>query len=128
MKKVTGIGGVFIQYNDVENAKTWYQKHLGIDIGQYGATFKWAESNDGNVSGQTVFSLFKKEDGYFKPSRAPFMINFRVDNLTALLKELNDAGVTQIGKTEEFPYGKFAWILDPEGNKIELREPIDDQL
>jgi predicted enzyme related to lactoylglutathione lyase len=90
--------------------------------------FKWVNENNPAVPGNTIFSFFKNESNYFEPSGSPFMINFRVKNLKTLLEKLNKEGVNIIGETAEEKYGKFGWILDPEGNKIELWEPYDDKL
>jgi len=109
MKRVTGLGGFFFKTKDPKTTKEWYGKHLGLPVDDYGCSFWW-----------------KKEDtNYFAPSKKEFMMNFRVENLVALLKILKDEGVTIVGEIEEYEYGKFGWILDPEGNKIELWEPID---
>lgn len=127
MKKVTGIGGVFFKCKDPEKMKEWYRKHLGIESDQYGATFKWDEG-EGESTGQTAWSTFSEDTKYFSPSSQPFMINYRVHDLLSLLEELKKDGVEVVGGPDEFEYGKFAWIMDPEGNKIELWEPIDEAL
>jgi len=127
MEKITGIGGVFLKYTDVDKAKEWYKTYLGIDIGKYGYTYSWRKIEKPEEIAHTVFSLFKKEVSEAKPSTSA-MINFRVSNLNALLSQLKKQGIDQLGETEEYEYGKFAWILDLEGNKIELWEPIDDKL
>ncbi|MBL7926542.1 MAG: VOC family protein [Bacteroidia bacterium] len=125
MAKVTGIGGVFIKCNDVENAKNWYQKHLGFNTDTYGTTFQWL-TTDSKKIGHTQWSVFKKDSSYFAPSTKPFMINFRVDDLVALREKLINEGVTVLDEIETFEYGKFMHILDLENNKIELWEPIDE--
>jgi phosphoglycerate dehydrogenase-like enzyme/predicted enzyme related to lactoylglutathione lyase len=121
--KVTGIGGVFFKTKDPEKTKAWYQKHLGFDIDTYGSTFWWKDKN--NKKATTQWSPFKKETNYFSPSQKDFMFNYRVLDLENLLIDLEKEGVTIIDKPEIFSYGKFAWILDLDGNKIELWEPID---
>ncbi|POY35434.1 glyoxalase [Solitalea longa] len=126
MKRVTGIGGIFFKCEDPEKQKEWYAKHLGIDSGEYGATFEWREKDDPNQIGYTAWSTFKADSKYFFPSTKPFMFNYRVENLKELLKALKDEGVTVVGEVEEFEFGKFGWIMDPEGNKIELWEPNDE--
>ena len=126
MKHVTGIGGIFFKAQDPTTLKQWYREHLGIDAGQYGATFTWRDSEEPNREGQTVWSLFPHDTTYFQPSKAPFMINYRVADLEGLLTELRAAGVAVDEPPERDPYGRFAWINDPEGNRIELWEPSED--
>ncbi len=128
MEKVTGIGGVFIKAKDVTFLAAWYQKHLGIEFGDNSyVDFKWL-NKDLNTPGHTVFSFFKEDTSYFSPSEKPFMINFRVKDLYVLLAELKKEGVEIVGEIEEYEYGNFGWIMDPEGNKIELWQPIDEKL
>ena len=118
MQRVTGVGGVFIKSKDPKALCEWYQKHLGIGFdGSTYVQFKWD-----NV-GSTVFSFFKQESKYFDPSTSSVMINFRVNDLVALLEALKSEGVTIVSEMMEEDYGKFGWIMDPEGNKIELWEP-----
>ncbi len=129
MQRVTGIGGVFFKAKDTKALVAWYEKHLGVpfvDNSYYG--FKWMNENDPAVPGQTVFSFFGVNANYFSPSEKPFMINLRVKDLDALMKALKEEGVEIIGKIEEYEYGKFGWCMDPEGNKIELWEPVDEKL
>ena len=125
MKKLTGIGGVFFKCNDPIQVKDWYQKHLGLNTTPYGATFEWFEAEDSTKKGRIEWSPFPENTNYFEPSTKDFMINYRVDNLEALVTELKKEGVTIIDKLETYDYGKFIHILDSEGNKIELWEPID---
>jgi predicted enzyme related to lactoylglutathione lyase len=125
MKKVTGIGGVFFKCKDPEKVTEWYRKHLGLDTNQYGATFEWYESPDSSKKAQTQWSPFPETTKYFEPSTKDFMINYRVENLETLVEELKKEGVTVLDKIETFDYGKFVHILDSEGNKIELWEPVD---
>ena len=129
MEKVTGIGGVFIKAKDTKALAAWYDKHLGFsfDDNLY-VNFKWVNENDPAIPGNTVFSFFKNDSNYFDPSASPFMINFRVKDLQALLKQLKEEGVAVVGEIQEEEYGKFGWTPDPEGNKIELWEPYDDML
>ena len=126
LEKVTGIGGVFYKTENPKATREWYQTHLGLDIDNYGSTFWWKDQNFKTAS--TQWSPFPKESNYFKPSTKDFMINFRVKNLDQLLIDLTDAGIELIDKPEVFSYGKFAWILDLDGNKIELWEPIYSEL
>ena len=122
-KRVTGIGGLFFKTNDPEASKEWYKKHLGLNTDQYGCTFWWKDKEGNDCS--TQWSPFKAETSYFDPSKKDFMFNYRVHDLEALLKVLEEAGVTIVGEMETYDYGKFAWILDNDHNKIELWEPID---
>jgi catechol 2,3-dioxygenase-like lactoylglutathione lyase family enzyme len=123
MRRVTGVGGIFFKAKDPKALYAWYERHLGIrrDADGSGVSFEWQDDHNG--TGKTVWSIFKSESKYFDPSPSPFMINFRVDNLNALLAVLHAEGVEIDPKREEADYGKFAWIFDPEGNKIELWEP-----
>ena len=122
-QRVTGLGGFFFKTKDPDKIKAWYGKHLGIPVDQYGWTFWWKDKEGKDCS--TQWSPFKDNTSYFKPSEKQFMMNFRVENLHELLKALKEEDVTVVGEVEEYSYGKFGWILDPEGNKIELWEPID---
>jgi predicted enzyme related to lactoylglutathione lyase len=126
MKKVTGIGGVFFKCKDPNKTKEWYNKHLGIDAGQYGGNFEWRHADDPNKKGSTAWNPFPDKTKYFEPSTKEFMINYRVENLEALVEELKKEGVTIVDKIETYDYGKFIHILDLEGNKIELWEPIGE--
>jgi predicted enzyme related to lactoylglutathione lyase len=122
MKKVTGIGGVFFKCKDPKATTEWYQKHLGLDTNPYGATFEWYEKADSTTKAQTQWTPFAEDSKYFEKE---FMINYRVENLEALVESLKNEGVTIVDKIESFDYGKFVHILDSEGNKIQLWEPID---
>ncbi len=123
MKRVTGIGGLFFKSKDPQKTKDWYRKHLGFNTDDWGTTFWWKNGNGDDCS--TQWSPFKDDTSYFEPSKKDFMFNYRVENLEVLLEMLRLEGVEIIGKMEEYDYGKFAWILDNEGNKIELWEPKD---
>ncbi|HUN66201.1 MAG TPA: VOC family protein [Bacteroidota bacterium] len=125
MKKVTGIGGVFFKCTDLKRMREWYKTHLGIDAGDYGVTFEWREESDQTKKGSTTWNPFATTTKYFDPSSKDFMINYRVENLEALVEELQKGGVTIVDKIETYDFGKFVHILDAEGNKIELWEPID---
>jgi D-3-phosphoglycerate dehydrogenase len=125
VEKVTGIGGIFFKSADPKVLSEWYKKHLGIDLGEYHYTsFKWNNANP-ETPGQTVFSIDGPGSTHFAPSDKLFMINFRVSDLDSLITELKQSGVTVVGETVSYDYGKFGWIMDPEGNKIELWEPVD---
>jgi predicted enzyme related to lactoylglutathione lyase len=125
MKRVTGIGGIFFKANDPSKLHEWYEKHLGLKReGDSGPVMlHWREAEDPEKRGMTVWSLFKKDSKYFDPSQSSFMINYCVENLDALLDLLREEGVEIDPKLEDTEYGKFAWIMDPEGNRIELWEP-----
>ena len=125
MKRVTGIGGLFFKSDDPESTKEWYKKHLGINSGQYGGTFEWRHAEQKDKKGFTAWSPFGSGSDYFNPSEKEFMINYRVDDLEKLLKVLKEEGVEVVDEMEEFEYGKFGWIMDPNGIKIELWEPND---
>lgn len=128
MKRVTGIGGVFFRSDDPKKLKDWYGKHLGFDVTEWGVAFQWLEVDKPAAKNpaSTAWSPFKKDTEYFNPSQKQFMFNYRVENLVELLKLLKEEGVEVVDEIQEFPYGKFGWIMDPEGNKIELWEPKDD--
>jgi predicted enzyme related to lactoylglutathione lyase len=125
MKKVTGIGGVFFKCKDPQKMNEWYKAHLGLNTNQYGAVFEWRQAGDSTKKGFTTWSPFKESTKYFEPSAKDFMINYRVQNLEALVEELKKEGVAVVDKIETYDYGKFVHILDIEGNKIELWEPND---
>lgn len=126
MAKVTGMGGVFFRARDPAALSRWYRERLGVPLGEEGyGDFEWRERDDPERVGRTVFSLFPDDTDYFGPDPAAFMVNFRVDDLEALLEELREAGVEVADEVEEHPYGKFGWITDPEGRRIELWEPVD---
>jgi predicted enzyme related to lactoylglutathione lyase len=121
-EKVTGIGGIFFRVRDSEKMSTWYRKHLGICAEDGHADFCWREHEHPDEVGRTVWSIFPADTDYFGPSRPAFMVNYRVSNLERMLAQLRRAGVA-VEKVEDYDYGRFAWITDPEGNRIELWEP-----
>ena len=125
MKKVTGLGGIFFKCKDPEKMKAWYQKHLGLNTNEYGAVFEWHQGADNTKKGFTNWSPFKESTKYFDPSSKDYMINYRVENLEALVQKLKKEGVTIVDEIEAYDYGKFVHILDAEGNKVELWEPND---
>lgn len=124
MKRVTGIGGVFFKCRDKDAQKKWYASHLGIPETEYGHSFRWREEECASEIGYTAWSPFPDTTEYFQPSDKDLMINYRVDDLVSLLQALKEEGVQIIGEMAVEENGKFAWILDPEGNKIELWEPV----
>ncbi len=121
--RVTGIGGIFFKSKDPKTTKDWYNKHLGLNTDQWGSTFWWKDKEGNDCS--TQWSPMNEDTDYCSPSKKQFMINYRVENLEELLKELEKEGVEIVGEMQTFDYGKFGWIMDPEGNKIELWEPND---
>ena len=127
-KRVTGIGGIFFKAkSDHKKLQEWYATHLGIkNDPMQGMLFQWRSATDPNKVGETVFSIFKGDTKYIDPGKNEFMINFRVHNLEKLLEVLKAEGVEQSGELQVYDYGKFAWILDPDGNKIELWEPVEN--
>jgi predicted enzyme related to lactoylglutathione lyase len=127
MKRVTGIGGVFFKCNDTAAQKQWYAKHLGIQMDEYGSSFEWRHADNPLLKGYTAWSPFKKDSDYFGNPNQQYMINYRVDDLVALVAQLKQEGVTIVDEMEIFEYGKFIHILDGEGNRIELWEASDEQ-
>ncbi len=125
MKKVTGIGGIFFKCKDTKAINEWYKTQLGFDITPYGTSFEWKELEDSTKKGLTQWNTFPENTSYFEPSTKEFMINYRVENLEALVEELKKEKVTIVDKIEDSDYGKFVHILDVEGNKIQLWEPKD---
>ena len=123
MAKVTGIGGVFFKARDKAALTAWYREHLGIEAGEYGVAFDWSDTGGGDIPGRTVWGPFAQDTTYFDPGTAPFMINYRVDDLDGLLAKLRAAGVAVDDKVEAYDYGRFGWAMDPEGNRFELWEP-----
>jgi predicted enzyme related to lactoylglutathione lyase len=128
MKRVTALGGVFFKSKDPATLKNWYHNHLGLDTTDWGATFFWHPIGMPAQKARTEWSPMGEQTQYFQPSEKQFMINYRVENLEALLGLLRAEGVVIVGEMEVYDYGKFGWILDPEGNKIELWEPVDEVL
>jgi predicted enzyme related to lactoylglutathione lyase len=128
MKKVTGIGGIFFKCKDATAIKEWYKQHLGFNTDQYGTTFECGSNNASDQKVLTQWSPFSETTKYFEPSVKEFMINYRVENLVLLVEQLKKDGVTVLDEIETFDYGKFVHIMDIEGNKIELWEPIDAAL
>ena len=124
MKRVTGIGGVFLSAKDPAALRAWYRNHLGIDVQDWGGTaFRWAD--DAGAKGTTVWSI--GDGAYFAPSNAPFMVNYRVADLHALLAALRQEGCNVLEKVDDSEFGKFGWVMDPEGNKIQLWQPPEGQ-
>jgi predicted enzyme related to lactoylglutathione lyase len=122
MKRVTGIGGIFFKARDPQALAAWYRDHLGLDVTDWGgAVFEWG--GEGSEKGMTLWSAFKADTTYLEPGTASFMVNFRVADLDALLRALREEGCRVIDETQSSEQGKFGWVVDPEGNKVELWEP-----
>ncbi len=124
MKRVTGIGGIFFTAKDPKALQAWYKQHLGIDVQPWGgAAFDWTDDEGKPVGGTTAWSIFPSKGDQFAPSTAPFMVNYRVDDLHGLIAALREEGCNVLEKIDDSEYGKFGWVIDPEGNKVELWQP-----
>jgi predicted enzyme related to lactoylglutathione lyase len=124
MKRVTGIGGIFFKAKDAPALQAWYKRHLGIDVQAWGgAAFDWTDAEGKPVAGTTAWSIDPHDSDHFAPSAAAFMVNYRVEDLHALVKALREEGCNVLDKIDDSDYGKFAWVIDPEGNKVELWQP-----
>ena len=129
MKRVTGIGGIFFKARNHAALSTWYRDRLGIPVEEWGgATFHWRDEADPRRRGTTVWSPFKADTKHFAPSEREFMVNFRVDDVRTLLAQLKAEGCTVVGDVQESEYGVFGWVMDPEGNTIELWQPPASEL
>jgi predicted enzyme related to lactoylglutathione lyase len=128
MKRVTGIGGIFFSAKDPVALRAWYQQHLGIDVQPWGsASFDWTDAAGNPTKGTTAWSIGPADGKHFAPSKSTFMVNYRVEDLAALLQALRDEGCNVLEKTDDSEYGKFGWVMDPEGNKVELWQPLQGQ-
>jgi predicted enzyme related to lactoylglutathione lyase len=126
MARVTGIGGIFLRARDPKALTAWYIEHLGVTLSEYGGvTFQWSDEVPA-TTGMTTWSLFPEDTTHFGPGAKSAMVNYRVDDLDGLLAQLAAAGVPIDPQRDDYPFGKFAWITDPEGNRLELWEPIAD--
>jgi len=124
MKRVNALGGIFFKADHPEKLYAWYEKHLGLQRqAQEAVVFNWRQADDPEKAGMTVWSIFPKDTKYFDPSRSSFMMNFIVEDLDGLLAALREEDVEVDPRREDYDYGRFAWIIDPEGNRIELWEP-----
>lgn len=124
MKRVTGIGGIFFHAKDPVALRGWYKRHLGIDVQDWGgAAFSWADDAGKPAGGTTIWSIGPVGSEQFAPGLASFMINYRVDDLDALLQLLRAEGCHVLDQTDDSAFGKFGWVIDPEGNKVELWQP-----
>lgn len=128
MKRVTGIGGIFFKARDPAALGAWYNKHLGIDVQDWGgAAFRWTDDAGHPKAGTTIWSVSSADSDTFAPSQSPFVINYRVADLKNLLVALRSEGCNVLEKTDDSEYGKFGWVIDPEGNKVELWQPPEGQ-
>ena len=129
MKRATGIGGIFFKAKDASALQAWYKEHLGVDVQPWGgASFNWADDEGKPVGGTTAWCIDPQESDHFAPSSAVFMVNYRVEDLHALVKVLKEEGCHVLDDIMDDPaYGKFAWVMDPEGNKVELWQPPQGQ-
>lgn len=128
MKRVTGIGGIFFKAKDAPSLQAWYKRHLGIDVQEWGGTaFTWSDEDGKPTGGMTIWSVSAEDSEQFEPGQAPFMINYRVEDLHAVVAELKSEGCNVLEKIDESEFGKFAWVIDPEGNKVELWQPPEGQ-
>ena len=123
--KVTGIGGIFFFSDDVEKSKEWYSENLGLETNEWGSSFEFRNAHRPEEINYLQWSPFKNGSEYFSPSEKPFMINYRVQNIEGLVEKLRNNGVTILDDIASYDYGKFVHIMDHEGNKIELWEPVD---
>ncbi len=124
MKRVTGIGGIFFKASDALALEAWYKRHLGIDVQPWGgAAFTWTHAEGKPLAGTTAWLIAPAESNQFAPSSSSFMVNYRVEDVTALVRVLREEGCTVLEKIDESDYGTFAWVIDPEGNKVELWQP-----
>lgn len=124
MRRVTGIGGIFFQAKDPVALRAWYQKHLGIDVQDWGgAAFTWTDAAGNPTAGTTVWSIGPAGGDSYAPGMATFMVNYRVEDLAMLLQALRDEGCRVLETTDDSEFGKFGWVIDPEGNKVELWQP-----
>jgi predicted enzyme related to lactoylglutathione lyase len=123
--KVTGIGGIFFRSKNPAQAREWYSKNLGLAVNEYGSSFEFRNAHRPDEINYLQWSPFEENTNYFEPSAKEFMINYRVQNMVELVQKLKENGVTVLDEIEEYDYGKFVHIMDHEGNKIELWEPVD---
>lgn len=128
MKRVTGIGGIFFKAKDASALQAWYKRHLGIDVQPWGgAAFEWTDAEGRPAGGTTAWSINPEQSDCFAPGTASFMVNYRVEDLHGLVKVLKEEGCHVLEKMDDSEYGKFAWVIDPEGNKVELWQPPEGQ-
>ena len=128
MRRVTGIGGIFMSAKDPKALGAWYKQHLGIDVQDWGgAAFTWADAEGNPFKGTTAWCVSPADGKQFAPSKSTFMVNYRVEDLAALLQALREEGCEVLEMTDDPTFGKFGWVMDPEGNKVELWQPPEGQ-
>ena len=128
MRRVTGIGGIFFKAKDAPALQAWYKRHLGVDVQAWGgAAFDWSDADGKPTGGMTIWSVVPEGSKQFAPSNAPFMINYRVDDVAAVVSALREEGCNVPEDVVDSEYGKFGWVIDPEGNKVELWQPPAEQ-
>lgn len=120
--RILGIGGVFFKGKDRQKLMQWYNENLGLNVDEYGTSFEFRNANNPDEKNYAAWSIFGNDTDYLNPSNKEFMINYRVENIEELMQELKLKGVQVVGEIEELEYGKFAWAMDPEGNKLEFWE------
>ncbi len=123
--KVTGIGGIFFRSKNPKEINEWYGKNLGLAVDDHGSAFEFRNANDPEEINYLRWGPFQDSTDYFEPSTKEFMVNYRVQNIEDLVNKLRENGVTIVDEITTYGYGKFVHIMDPEGTKIELWEPID---
>ncbi len=121
--KVTGVGGIFFFSDNPAQTRKWYAEQLGLDTNDYGCTFEFRSADNPDELAQLQWSPFKKDSDYFAPSKKEFMVNYRVQNIEALVEKLKKNGANVLNDIQSHEYGKFVHLMDPDGNKIELWEP-----
>jgi predicted enzyme related to lactoylglutathione lyase len=119
MPRVTGLGGIFLKCRDLEHTRSWYSRHFGLALESWGIAFNWKEADPAGHA-YSVLGFFGPETDYFQPSDQSVMINLRVDDLDGMLQQLRAEGIPIAGEPVEEEFGKFAWVLDPDGRKVEL--------
>ncbi len=128
MKRVTGIGGIFFTAKDPDALCAWYKTHLGIDVQEWGgAAFRWTDESGTPIAGTTAWCVGGADSDQFAPSTSPFMVNYRVADVENLLKALRAEGCNVLDNTDDSEFGKFGWVMDPEGNKVELWQPPEGE-
>jgi predicted enzyme related to lactoylglutathione lyase len=125
--KITGIGGIFITSSNPDQLKEWYRDKLGLPCDKWGYVFKWRDIESPYHKSYTQWSVMNRGTNYFDPAKQEFMVNYRIQNLDDYLARLQEKGAIQVGEIENYDYGRFAWILDGDGQKIELWEPVDKE-
>lgn len=128
MAKITGIGGIIFKAKNSKKIQDWYARHLGVQVDEHGVwSHYWRDVESPDRVGRTVWEVFAEDAENFEGSQASFMVNYRVENLDSCLADLKAEGVHVMDNIVEFPFGRLGWCLDPEGNKVELWEPANEE-